>query len=319
MPAPPEFLQARRKIRLAEVDHEVEAHQLGAAARDIAITAEVSVNLPGEGVRPEKNDPEVGLSKLAAKRRVRQQRAIVSNHAFANEPRNNQHEAVKKAVRVETAILLNLRKKMPGPLNWAGDQMGKQADEQSVFDKRFRRCESAFIDVHNVGDFLKRIERDAGRKKDTDQRQGNIVDTERAKHRGKRIHEEIEILERSENGKIHDQRKDEPFPAVDVSRLRSDSLRDQKIDQRAANHEGEESPVPPSVEEVAGAQQKDVLLAAAQAPIDEHDGNQKDKIDRRIKEHGDGRVLSFCRWHRKYGQHFRLRANTHGYACVAVW
>ena len=52
VPAPPEILQARGEIRLAEVDHEVEAQQLRAAAGDIAVAAEVAVDLPGECIAP---------------------------------------------------------------------------------------------------------------------------------------------------------------------------------------------------------------------------------------------------------------------------
>ena len=46
VPAPPKVLQTLGQIRLPEVHHEVKAEQLGAAARDAAVAAEVAVNLP---------------------------------------------------------------------------------------------------------------------------------------------------------------------------------------------------------------------------------------------------------------------------------
>ena len=59
VPAAPEILEAIGKERLAKVDHEMEAEQLGAATSDVAVAAKVSVNLPGEGVSSEQNKPEI--------------------------------------------------------------------------------------------------------------------------------------------------------------------------------------------------------------------------------------------------------------------
>src|SRR4051812_44475608 len=56
VPAAPEVLQARRQVRLAEIDHEVEAEELGAAAGDVAVAAEVAVDLPGERVGADGDD-----------------------------------------------------------------------------------------------------------------------------------------------------------------------------------------------------------------------------------------------------------------------
>ena len=53
MPAPPEILQACRKIGLAEIDHKVKSQQLSSPAGDVAVAAEIPVNLPGKGVSPE--------------------------------------------------------------------------------------------------------------------------------------------------------------------------------------------------------------------------------------------------------------------------
>src|SRR5437879_7150733 len=72
VPAPPEILEPLRQKWLAEIDHEMEAHQLSAAACDIAIPAEISVHLPRKRICSDQNHPEVRLSELAAKGRIRQ-------------------------------------------------------------------------------------------------------------------------------------------------------------------------------------------------------------------------------------------------------
>src|SRR6267142_1185808 len=67
VPAPPEVLQTLRKVRLAKVDHEMEAHELRAAAGDTAVAAEITVNLPGKGVGPEEDGEGVRRAEVAAK------------------------------------------------------------------------------------------------------------------------------------------------------------------------------------------------------------------------------------------------------------
>ena len=109
MPAAPEVLHAMGKERLAEINHKVKAEQLRATARDVAVAAEVSVNLPGKPVGSKQNDPEVGRTQLAAKCGVHQQRAIVRNDTFPNQSGENQHQAIEETIRLEDALLLDLR------------------------------------------------------------------------------------------------------------------------------------------------------------------------------------------------------------------
>src|SRR6266403_3952076 len=101
----------------------MKAQQLRAAAGDIAVAAEISIYLPSKRIRSDQNNPEIGRPELPAKSRVCQQGAIVCDHALAHEPGENQHQAIKKTVRVKATIRLYLREKVPRPLNWAGDQM----------------------------------------------------------------------------------------------------------------------------------------------------------------------------------------------------
>src|SRR5690348_17410396 len=85
VPPSPEILKAVRKKWLAKIDHKMEAQQLSAASRDVAVTAEVPVNLPSKRIRAKQNDPEIRLAKLSTERRIGQQGAIIGNHALANE------------------------------------------------------------------------------------------------------------------------------------------------------------------------------------------------------------------------------------------
>ena len=77
-----------------------------------------------------------------------------------------------------------------------------------------------------------------------------MVQAEVVQHAGERADKEIEIFKNPEDGEVQDQGKDEPLSAMRILRGRHDFLSDQKIRRGAANHEREEAPVPPAVEEV---------------------------------------------------------------------
>jgi hypothetical protein len=129
VPAPPKILEPVRQIWLPEIDHEMEAHQLGTAARNIAVSAEIPIHLPREGVCPNEDHPQVRLPELAAKGRICQQRAIVRDNALSQEAGENQHETVEESVTIEGTLPLDLWKQMPRSLNGTRDEVSEQADE----------------------------------------------------------------------------------------------------------------------------------------------------------------------------------------------
>src|SRR5437588_6042590 len=132
VPAPPKLLQAMRQIGLPEVDHEMEAQQLGATSRNIAVATEVAIDLPGKRVGSDQNNPEIRRTELATKSRVCEKSTIVRDHAFAHEAGKNKHQAVEKSIRIKAAALLNLRKEMSRSLNRPCNQMREEADEDTV-------------------------------------------------------------------------------------------------------------------------------------------------------------------------------------------
>src|SRR5215471_6260952 len=73
VPATPKILQADRQVRLAEIDHKMEAQQLCAASGQVAVAAEVAIDLPGEGVYANQCGPTV-IAELSTESRIRQMR-----------------------------------------------------------------------------------------------------------------------------------------------------------------------------------------------------------------------------------------------------
>ena len=164
--------------------------------------------------------------------------------------------------------------------------MREQADEQAIIEERSGSFNSSFINVHDVSDFLKRIKRNPRGKDNANQRERNIVKSQIIQHAEEGTSKEVKIFENAENGEIQNQGKKEPFPAMRMLDGRGNVLSDQKIDHGAANHEEEKAPVPPTVKEVAGQEEKNVLGAMVQPPVEENDGNQEKKERRRVKKHG---------------------------------
>jgi len=65
-----------------------------------------------------------------------------------------------------------------------------------------------------------------------------------------------------------------------------DLLCDQEINRGAANHESEETPIPPSVEKVAGKKEENILGALIETPVQKHNWYQKEEISWGVEEHG---------------------------------
>src|SRR5262249_22088553 len=157
------------------------------------------------------HDPEARRTELAAERGVDQKRAVIRDDALSNQPRKNQHQAVKETVRIESAFLLSLWQQVGGALDGTGNQVREQADEQSVIEERSGSFNPAFVDIHDISDFLKCIKRNSRWKDDANQGKRNIVNTEVIQHADERPGKEVKIFKNPENGEVQNQGKEEPF------------------------------------------------------------------------------------------------------------
>ena len=125
MPAAPEILNAVRKIRLPEVHHEMETQHLRASPGNVAVAAEVAVNLPRECIHPQQSDGQTRFPERSAKGRIRNQGAVIRDHALAEQSLQNQQQAIKSLVRIPVPRFLDLRKQVRRPLDGTRDQVRK--------------------------------------------------------------------------------------------------------------------------------------------------------------------------------------------------
>ena len=91
---------------MPEVDHEVKSQQLSTAASDIAVAAEVAVDLPGESIyaneRAQKLEPNRPANAAFAS--AAQWSAMMH---FLNSP-ETKHQDRRRSLRIEAADTLNL-------------------------------------------------------------------------------------------------------------------------------------------------------------------------------------------------------------------
>src|SRR5260370_40060969 len=83
VPAAPKVLQARGKIRLPEVDHEMKPEQLRAASRDAAVAAKIAIDLPGKRVHGQQCHRNARRAELATEPGIRNNGAVISSYARA--------------------------------------------------------------------------------------------------------------------------------------------------------------------------------------------------------------------------------------------
>src|SRR5690242_9887667 len=102
---------------MTKVHHLVKHEQLGATPCNVAGTAEISIDLPGKGVGAKQDNKEIWLAKLACEDGIREQSAIISNDALAEQTREDQQDAIEEVALFKMSIALNLWKQMARSLN----------------------------------------------------------------------------------------------------------------------------------------------------------------------------------------------------------
>src|SRR5438552_2442208 len=185
VPAAPEFPKGLGQIGLSKVDHEIKAQQLCAAASNVRVTAEISVNLPRKPVNADQNHPKARRPELPPKRGVGKKSAVVRDHAFSDESGKNQHQTAEELVRIERPLFLNLREQASRSLNGPGNQVGTEIDVKTIIQKRIGGRDFALINIDDVGDLFKGVERNSRRKDDANQRQWEVMKPELIHHPNK--------------------------------------------------------------------------------------------------------------------------------------
>src|SRR5437899_12675267 len=103
---------------------------------------------------------------------------------------------------------------MPRPLDWTGNQVREQTDEKTIIEEGLRGLDPPFIDVHDIGDFRKRVKRNAWRKEDTNEGQRDIVNSKFCEGHWEGARTEAKVSEDPQNHAIQDEPEVEPLPPI---------------------------------------------------------------------------------------------------------
>ena len=93
------------------------------------------------------------------------------------------------------------------------------------------------------------------------------------------IREEVAVFEKSKETEVDAQRGDQQHASSPPGSFFRNPLGDQVVDAGGEDHQQQKSPVPPAVKKIARAQEKNVLAAPVQAPVNENNQGQEEEID----------------------------------------
>src|SRR5260370_35628566 len=103
---------------------------------------------------------------------------------------------------------------MSRSLNRSGNQVREEADEETIVQEGLSWFQPAFINVHDVGNFLKGVKRNARWKNHANEGQRNRVNAQRLQRTRKGPCEESKILKDPESPKLQRDGQNKPLLAV---------------------------------------------------------------------------------------------------------
>ena len=269
----------------------VDAEELGGADGDVGVPGEVAVDLEGEedGAEDE-GGPGEGLWGVEA--HIDVGRARVGDDDLLEHAPEDEAHAVAPLLVGEGARRGDLRQEVGGALDGPGNELREERDKGGEGDGVSGGLEVASVDVDGVGEGLEGVEGDADGQDDL---QGGGVhgDAERTPGGDPVLDEEVGVLEVAEDAEVDGEGDPEPplLERLGVGFFDADA--DEEVDEGGEGNEPKKSPVPPTVEDVGGDQQQEVLrpqVAVRHEPIQPEDNRQEDQKLRAVEEH-DCRLL----------------------------
>ena len=283
MPAPPEILDAARKIRAAEVAHQPEAQDARAAERDVGIAREIAVHLKCEQERGDDVSHRRAHTEVAVDL-VHVDGGGVGHDHLLEQPPRDLVAAVGKGRRVGAVLLAELRQQRDGALDGPGHELREKADIQRVDAEVALGLHLPAVHIDGVAQRLERVEADAHRQDDV-QRKIAHRERHRAQQRRDALTEEIEILEEEQAREAQAHAAREPR-AARLFRARALHPQRSRVARRGGEqNEKHEVGVPAHVEVIARAEQEHPPHAVRHKEVRRRDEREKDGILPGIEQH----------------------------------
>src|SRR3546814_805213 len=188
------------------------------------------------------------------------------------------------ALPISLALALELRELEVGPADGAGDELREERDEGREGHEARGRGDVPAIEVDRVRHPVERVEADPHRQRDVQQRRGDL-DPEPPEGVLGGVDEEVEVLEEPEDPQVRADAHGQHRAAAAAVGAAGQQVAGHVVDARRQQKQPEEAPVPEAVEEVGRGQQKQVLLASAQLPVDDENQGQERCVLQRVEGH----------------------------------
>jgi hypothetical protein len=135
---------------------------------------------------------------------------------------------------------------------------------------------------------LERIERNADGQNDVEHG-GRRRIAKLIGHRAKRVDEKVEVFEEAQQPHVEgDADEQQRLPGTRLLGM-ANPQPDAVVNDRREGNQAQETPIPPSVEDVAGDQAKDQLSPPAQDKEQRQDDRQEDEECQTVKDHEENR------------------------------
>ena len=282
VPSMPELGDAGGQVRSPEIGGQMIAQDPGGPDGHVGVTREIAIDLQAVGQhRQPRRDRAEGPRVVEDV--IHEERDVVGDEDLLEQADRELPETEKSVVPVQSDVGLQLGQEDGGTDDGPGYELREESHEQGKIEEVPAGLQPAAIDIDRVAERLERVERDADRQNDPE---GAGVETQRAEENLQRLDEEVEVLEEPEESEIADETDHQQhLAAVRRSRVRQ-SPRDGVIHDRRDDQQGGETPVPVSVEVVAGDQQQafpDTMIPK-NGHAGQHDAEEEEELHLR-EEH----------------------------------
>ena len=283
MPPPPELPDGAGEVGGAEVLHEVEAHDLGAAQSHVGVGGEVAVDLDGEG--------DGGGRHLEPAKAVRggiyggdhQAQPVGDDQLLEGAPQEAQ-QAPPEALPAERSRLAELGQQAAGPADGAGKQVGKAGEEESQIQIGLLCRAVPAVDVDEVARSHKEVEGESGREEQV-QSGGGEGQPGGSEEPLQQSQCEGQILQKEEGPEEKDEKDGQDSLPVTVPAAVQQPCA--QVGDDGGGQEGEQMLRPAAQEEPpAGAQQPEPTTGGGQQEPDQGDHRKEEEETRGEEAHG---------------------------------
>ena len=290
VPALPEVPEAERPVRLVEVHREAEAQQQGDPDGNVAVAAEVAVDLQRVSVDSQQG-LEAGGAARVGKHPVDQAGGQHIGQDHLLEEAAEDQARGPPGVDRRPVVRGQLCQEVTGPHDRTGHQLGEEADEQGEVEEFVRRLQDATVYVERIRHRLEGVEADAHREDDP-QWSRRDVQPQVAEQVHEGLHEEVGVLEEAQHPEVRAQAAPQVEAATAPVGCGVYCPAGHEVHDGGDPDEREEPPVPPPVEGIAGQQHGRL---PGRRPLQQHGVHrqherQEDGEGDRGEQHGRRRV-----------------------------